>query len=1155
MYKSENALSVKLPADKNTRAHWGNLNIASTALMLRDSLAQSSSSVLIICEDNHMALQFEQALRYFLENDTIPIFSIEDWETLPYDHFSPHQDIISSRLKTLSQIGQAEKSIIIVPVNTAMQRIAPKNFIQAHSLVLHCKDNLNPTQFRQSLISNGYRCVDQVMEHGEFAIRGSIIDLFPMGSNAPIRIDLFDNEIDSLRIFDIETQRSLEIIENVAILPAHEFPLTDEAIAQFRRAWRDTFTGKPTDAPIYESISNGIIPAGIEYYIPLFFEKTQTLFDYLHSDYIIMMLGKCYEQSTQFFDEVKHRYDQYSHDITRPILPVDSLYLSVEKLFERINDYANIRITSTEGKHQNFAITNIEHIDINHKLKEPLIQVSTFVQHFTGRVLFCCESLGRREAVHELLKSAGIQAKIFNAYTEFETDIANIGITVAPLYESFIITHNAALGAEQKIAYISEAQLFSNKVTFKKRSKKHAIDPNVIIRDLTELSIGQPVVHLHHGIGRYQGLTTLTIDNQINEFLTLQYAGEDKIYVPVTALDLISRYSGGDDDSAPLHRLGTDQWKNATAKAKLKVRDVAAELLAVYAKREQAKGFSFKIPENEYQKFASEFPFEETDDQLNAIDAVLKDMQSARPMDRLICGDVGFGKTEVAMRAAFIAVQNGKQVAVLVPTTLLATQHYNSFVDRFAEFAVNTDLLSRFRTSKETTAALEKLADHKIDIIIGTHKLIQPDVTFKNLGLVIIDEEHRFGVRQKEHLKKLRNEVDILSLTATPIPRTLNMSLSGMREISIINTPPARRLSVKSFLHERKNSIIREAIMREVLRGGQVFFLHNNVETIERVAQDIAELLPEAKVISAHGQMRERELETIMRDFYHQRYNVLVSTTIIETGIDIPTANTIIIDRADKFGIAQLHQLRGRVGRSHHQAYAYLLVPDKDGISADAKKRLDAFLSLTDLGVGFALASHDLEIRGSGELLGDEQSGQMHAVGFTLYMEMLHETIDVLKSGEVIQDDALPSNSEVNLHISALFPDKYIPDAQHRLILYKRLSDCKTDDEFSDLQIELHDRYGLMPDEAKHCFKIAKLKRKINSLGITKLDIHAQGGKIEFSDNPQIDPHTIIKLIQTKPKTYKLDGHNTLRFSKASNSADARFMVWEEVCNELGVIA
>ncbi|WP_448554535.1 transcription-repair coupling factor [Thalassotalea montiporae] len=1118
----------------------------------------SQQPFLIITHDTPSAIRLEHELLSLDSQNELSICLFPDWETLPYDSFSPHQDIISQRLATLYDLSRMEHGIVIVPVTTLVQRLAPKAYLDANVLLVKKGDRKDLPELKRDLEASGYRHVDQVMEHGEFSARGAILDLFPMGSNQPFRLDFFDDEIEEIRLFDPDTQRSSDKVEEINLLPAHEFPTDQDGINLFRSQYRENFKSTIDKESVYHQVSNGIMPAGIEYYLPLFFEQTNTLFDYLPQNTLPFVMGDIEQALGQYWHDIEYRYDDRRYDPTRPLLPPAQLFLSVEELFSALKPFDRITISSPRPPRKKpsqhlFNCEALPELAIDHQQKTPFAALDTFIAaHKKARILFVAESQGRRESVLELLKRHEIKPASVESLDEFiESDDAT-AITVNTLTNGFFFTLDEE-GNKQAIAVITETELLGDRVKqTRRRAKAQDSQADAIFKNLAELSPGQPVVHIDHGIGRYLGLQTIDTGGLTTEFLTLSYANDAKLYVPVASLHLISRYSGNDPDQAPLHKLGNDTWSKAKRKAAEKVKDVAAELLDVYAKRASKQGYQFKRNKEDYLAFAASFGFEETIDQEQAIHAVVGDMLDHKPMDRLVCGDVGFGKTEVAMRAAFVAVNDGKQVAMLVPTTLLAQQHYENFRDRFANWPVTIEVLSRFKTAKEQNAVIEKVESGQIDILIGTHKLLQNTIKYKDLGLLIVDEEHRFGVKQKEQIKRLRSDIDILTLTATPIPRTLNMAMGGMRDLSIIATPPAKRLAVKTFVRQREDALIRESILREILRGGQVYFLHNNVETIEKTARDIEALVPEAKVVTAHGQMRERDLERIMSDFYHQRFNVLVCTTIIETGIDVPSANTIMMDRADNLGLAQLHQLRGRVGRSHHQAYAYLLTPHEKRMTKDAKKRLDAIASLEDLGAGFTLATHDLEIRGAGELLGEDQSGQMSQVGFSLYMEMLDEAVAALKAGkEPSLENITAKQTEVDLRIPALLPEDYIFDVSLRLSLYKRIASCKDKTELDEIQVELIDRFGLLPQATKNLVHIAKLKQKAQGLGISRIEVGAGSGSFEFSDNTQVDPMKIIGLIQQQPKVFKMEGANKLKIVKATEDAAQRFGLVNNVLAEL----
>lgn len=1140
-------LSPVIPANNQQTQYWGQLYGNSLALAIVETAKNTQQPVVVITGSATEAHLLESAIEFYT-SDSIPLLHFPDWETLSYDIFSPHQDIISERLNSLSHLPQLQTGIIVLPIQTLAQRIAPQSYINAHSLILDVGDTLSLDNIRVRFEQTGYQCVSSVMEHGEFAVRGSILDVFPMGSQLPFRIELFDDEIENIRSFDPESQRTIEKLDKIHLLPAREFPLDENGIKQFRQAFRARFEGEPQNCNIYRDISNGLASPGIEYYLPLFFEHTETLFDYIPDNCIVVTDKTMQDQNNVFWQEVSERYEDRCHDIERPILAPNELYIPINEINAQIKSHQHIQYQRFEYESPtaiNFNTQQPPSLLIDIKLESPSLHLQSFIKNYKGRTLFSSESTGRRESLLELLHSVDIYPDRFETWQEFLLSDSTHGITVYPLVEGLLIS-------DPDIAVITESQLYGKQVLQRRRRKKEQRDSDIIIRNLAELTLNAPVVHEQHGVGRYQGLTNIEVGNIEAEFLMLEYSGGDKLYVPVNSLHLIGRYTGAAPDSAPLHKLGSQQWAKAKRKAAERVRDVAAELLDIYAKREAKQGYSYHIDDAQYNAFSSSFPFEETPDQQTAIDQVITNMRSNNPMDHLVCGDVGFGKTEVAMRAAFIAVQDGKQVAVLCPTTLLTQQHLENFRDRFADWPVKVDSLSRFKTAKETKATLADLAKGTIDIIIGTHKLIQKDIKYKQLGLVVIDEEHRFGVRQKDQFKSLRSEVDIITLTATPIPRTLNMAMSGIRDLSIIASPPAKRLAIKTFVTQWDDNLIKEACLREIKRGGQVFFLHNDVDTIPNQTKKIAELIPEASVEFAHGQMREKQLESTMSDFYHQRFNILVCTTIIETGIDIPTANTIIINRADRLGLAQLYQLRGRVGRSHHGAYAYLITPPEKLLSADAKKRLEAIESIQTLGTGFTLATHDLEIRGAGELLGDEQSGQMSEIGYTMYTELLERAVESLKQGiEPDLDKPLHQGAEIDLHIAALIPDDYLNNIHERLMLYKRISSAKSKDELKELQIEMIDRFGLLVQPIKNLFNITELKLKYTQLGVNRIDINEQGGRIIFDEKPNLDPMKIITLIQTESKIYKLDGNDKLRITKDLENIDKRFKFLDDLYHYL----
>ncbi len=1143
------SLNPPVSNKSGNRYYWGQLHGSAQALAIARATKIHQGLSLVITADTSSALRLESELTFYAQAEGLPVLHLADWETLPYDTISPHQDIISERLSTLYRLPNTRQGILVVPITSLLQRLMPQTYLVGNSLMLAVGEILNVEQLRSNLEKAGYHCVDTVYEHGEFAVRGSLIDLFPMGSDHPFRIELFDDEVETLRTFDPETQLTLDKVEKIQLLPAKEFPLNKAGINLFKQQWLERFEVSVKDCPVYQDVSAGISPPGIEYYLPLFFDSCSSLFDYLPDNAQIFALGDIEKAAENFWLELLRRYENRRVDPTRPILAPKEIYLPIDELFgllkNRCRTFIGNQTLEARAGHFNFSSAIPPSLPIRAQADNPLAALESFLMDYSGRVLFCAESAGRRETLLELLGRIRIKPVQMESWSEFLASSAKVAITIAPLDQGLFLE-------EPRLALIAESQLFGERVQQQRRRKQAQDNADMVVKNLTELKIGAAVVHIDHGVGRYRGLETITIDNQTNEFLTLEYADEAKLYVPVTSLHLISRYSGAEDDLAPLHKLGNESWQKAKRKAAEQIRDTAAELLEVYARRAARKGFAFPDPQTAYEAFAASFPFEETPDQQRAIESVINDMLSPKPMDRLVCGDVGFGKTEVAMRAAFVASHAGKQVAILAPTTLLAQQHYESLKDRFADWPITVEVLSRFRTTKEVNSVIERIADGKVDIVVGTHKLLSPDIKFKNLGLLIIDEEHRFGVRQKEQIKSLRAEIDILTLTATPIPRTLNMSMAGIRDLSIIATPPARRLSVKTFVRQYDEATIKEAILREILRGGQVYYLHNEVDTIEKTARDLQALIPEARVSIGHGQMRERDLERVMSDFYHKRFNIMVCTTIIETGIDIPSANTIVINRADKFGLAQLHQLRGRVGRSHHQAYAYLLTPDRRAMTDDAEKRLEAISAAEDLGAGFTLATYDMEIRGAGELLGEEQSGQIQTIGFSLYMDMLDRAVKAIRQGKQANiEQALKETIEINLRLPALIPADYLPDVHMRLVMYKRLANADSAEALRDLQVEMIDRFGLLPEQTKNLFRVTQIKLVADQLGITKLEANARGGLVEFSGDTKVDPLGIVKLVQSQPRAYKLEGANRLKFALELESSEKRLQCVNDLLDYL----
>ncbi|WP_447944836.1 transcription-repair coupling factor [Stenotrophomonas indicatrix] len=1131
-----------LPRAGQLRAWWrAPASPTALAWYLAQAARTHDAPILVVARDNHGANQIEADLHTLLGGDpSLPVVAFPDWETLPYDRFSPHPDIISQRLSALHRLPTLKRGLVVVPVQTLLQQLAPRSYVIGGSFNLEVGQRLDLEAEKRRLESAGYRNVPQVMDPGDFAVRGGLLDVYPMGADEPLRVELLDEDIDSIRAFDPESQRSLDKVEAVHMLPGREVPMDDASIARVLATLRERFDVDTRRSSLYQDLKSGLAPAGIEYYLPLFFERTATLFDYLPAGSLPVVCVGAAEAAETFWTQTGERYEQRRHDVERPLLPPSALYLSPDLLRERLNDAPRIEVWAAD--HARIAEAHalgdqpLPPLPVAAREAPAGDALKSFLGHYPGRVLIAADSPGRREALLEVLQAAELKPPVVADLMSFLASDERFAIAVAPLEDGF------ALDAPH-IAVLTERQLFPERAGSTRRTRRAGREPEAIIRDLGELTEGAPIVHEDHGVGRYRGLIAMDVGGMPGEFLEIEYAKGDRLYVPVAQLHLISRYSGASAETAPLHSLGGEQWSKAKRKAAEKVRDVAAELLEIQARRQARAGLALQVDRAMYEPFAAGFPFEETPDQLAAIDATLRDLASSQPMDRVVCGDVGFGKTEVAVRAAFAAASAGKQVAVLVPTTLLAEQHYRNFRDRFADYPMKVEVLSRFKSTKEIKAELEKVAAGTIDVIVGTHRLLQPDVKFKDLGMVVVDEEQRFGVRQKEALKALRANVHLLTLTATPIPRTLNMAMAGLRDLSIIATPPPNRLAVQTFITQWDNALLREAFQRELARGGQLYFLHNDVESIGRMQRELSELVPEARIGIAHGQMPERELEKVMLDFQKQRFNVLLSTTIIESGIDIPNANTIIINRADRFGLAQLHQLRGRVGRSHHRAYAYLVVPDRRSITPDAEKRLEAIASMDELGAGFTLATHDLEIRGAGELLGEDQSGQMAEVGFSLYTELLERAVRSIKQGHLPDIDAGEEarGAEVELHVPALIPDDYLPDVHTRLTLYKRISSARDSDALRELQVEMIDRFGLLPDAAKNLFAIAELKLQASTLGIRKLDLGENGGRIVFESKPNIDPMAVIQLIQKQPNLYAMDGPDKLRVKHPLPLPEDRF--------------
>ena len=1114
---------------------WVGLHGLAIARAVATVASEVSSLVVLVTSNSARAQALDSEIAFFAPD--LPRLHFPDWETLPYDGFSPLEDIVSDRLKVLHELPTTTAGVLVLPVQTLLQRVPPTHFVASQTFDLAVGERFDVAAERDALSAAGYQAVDTVTQHGQFAVRGSLMDIFVAGMASPVRIDLFDDEIDTLRLFDPETQLTTDNIQSLQLLPAKEFAFNADAIQRFRNNWHTRFDVDVRRCPIYQDVSSGIPPAGVEYYLPFFHDRLDTLFDYLSSSALLVQTAGVDDAVQHFATDLHERYENLRHDVERPILPPGEMYLTESEWQNRRAAHRWIRLQEqAEHKHtRTFEHPELPDVAFRARGEHRAARLQAFLGSQSTPVAFTAETAGRREMLAGHLAKAGIRPVEVASLAEALSAGAPTALLTAPIMSS---------AAFADYAVIAESQLLGAPPASSGRETRQArwLDADQIVRNLTELHIGAPVVHVQHGVGRYLGLQTLEIDGAAHEFLTLGYADDAKLYVPVASLHLIGRYAGADEALAPLHRLGSDQWDKAKRRAAEKAVDAAAELLDIYARRAARLSRQFPAPDTEYDRFVSQFQFELTPDQAQAIDAVLDDLTAEQATDRLICGDVGFGKTEVAMRAAFLAVQAGAQVAVLVPTTLLAEQHGETFRDRFANWPVRIEVLSRLRTDKDAKAVAAGLAAGRVDIVIGTHKLLGRDFAFKDLGLVVVDEEHRFGVRQKERLKALRAEVDILTLTATPIPRTLNMAMSGMRDLSIIATPPEKRLAVKTFVSERRNATIKEAIDRELMRGGQVFYVQNEIRTIEETARQLQELVPDARIGVGHGQMPARELEQVMQDFYHRRLNVLVCTTIIETGIDIPNANTILIERADKLGLAQLHQLRGRVGRSARQAYAYLMTPHPKAISTDARKRLDAIEAAGELGIGFTLATHDMEIRGAGELLGDEQSGQIESVGFSLYMDMLERAVNALKSGQTPDLDTPlePVSEEVNLHSATLIPEDYLPDVHTRLILYKRISSAPDQQALEALAVEMIDRFGLLPEPLQRLMRVTELKLAASQLGIVRIDLGEASGRFEFDERTEVDPFAIVQLVQSAPSTYRMDGATQLRIRAALPSFEQR---------------
>ena len=1136
-------LNPPVPSAARRHLRWHQLHGSAPALALAEATHSDQRLYVVVAAAARELDRLAAELRFFA-GERLTLLALPDWEVLPYDLFSPHPDIISERLRTLFELPQTRQGCLIVAADTLMQRLPPRQYVQSRAFELARGQALALEPLRRRLTDAGYASVSQVTSPGEFAVRGSLFDVFPMGRAAPLRIDLFDEQIEAIRRFDPETQRSLDALDSVRLLPAREMPLDPEAVREFRRRFRTRFEGDPNRTTIYRGVSEGLAPAGIEFYLPLFFEQTATLLDYLPANAVIVLEAALPAALQKAWSAIAARYEDRRHDIERPVLAPAELFLEPQELEGRLDGFAAITLeafktdTTLAGAADNafnFPTLAPRELRVDPRAEQPLAALDGFLAQFDGRVLIAADSPGRREVLNELLRGHGHSVDALPGWHAFADGSSALALTVAPDLEGLTLE-------QPRIAVVSEAQLFGARARQERRRKRAAVDPEAILRDLQDLNPGAPVVHEEYGVGRYVGLQSMEVAGQPGEFLVLEYLDGDRVYVPVQALHLVTRYTGAAPESAPLHKLGTDQWAKARRRAAEQIRDVAAELLDLYARRKAHQGLKLTLNESDYQTFADAFPFEETEDQAEAIRKVLADLASDRPMDRIVCGDVGFGKTEVAMRAAFVAAQAGKQVAVLAPTTLLVQQHLANFRDRFADWPVRIEGLSRFGNARETQATVEGIERGAVDIVIATHRLLHAHVRFRDLGLLIVDEEHRFGVRDKERLQALRANVHVLTLTATPIPRTLNMALGGLRDLSLITTPPAERLAIKTFVIEWHGPTLREAVLRELRRGGQIYFVHNEIRTIDRIGAEVQALVPEASVRIGHGQMRERDLEQLMVDFYHRRFDLLLCTTIIESGIDVPTANTIVIDRADRMGLAQLHQLRGRVGRSHHRAYAYLIAPPRKALAGDAAKRLEAIESMEELGAGFVLATHDLEIRGAGELLGEQQSGQMTEIGLAMYLDLLEQAVTALKAGrEPVLDRPLAAATEVELRLPAFLPEAFIADVHVRLGLYKRIAAAASSEALDELTAEVHDRFGALPPPAQTLIRIAKLKLTARSIGVRRLDLGAQGGSVTFEERNSIDPAAVVRLLQQAPREYRLEGPLRMRLTRAMPTEEARF--------------
>ena len=1125
------------PSDKESIA-WNNLHGSTVGYAIAEVARTYSEVVFIVLDDPHELTILEEEIHYYLGNDDLPVFHFPGLECLPYEHLSPHQEVGSERIRILSQLPKLKHGVLLIQTSTLLQFLPPVDYIYSHSFIISVGQSIDFEQFRLRLLDSNYVAVDLVVSSGEFASRGGLIDVFPVGVELPFRLEFFDDEIDSIRFFDPDTQRTIDRVSQIEIRPAREFPMTETGINQFRSAFRENFDCDPLTQSVYTEVSHGNTPPGIEFYLPLFFEQSTSIFDYLDESTLLITSAAIESELSGFMHDVEQRYENYRHDTMRRILSPDKIYLQPGAAIEKIRGLRRIELNNPDAKNTWSApSTPIDNLPVNTRVANAYGPLLDYLQSAKNRILIVAGSEGRLNLIEQALASHRVATSVLSDFDEFlKTRDCQVGLAVCAVSRGLKLPD---LGFE----VISESQLFGEQVLRQRQRSRFSKDPDSVIKSLAELNVNDPVTHIDHGVGRYRGLYRMDNSDDDTEYIIIEYQNQGRLYIPILSLQEVNRYIGGTPDTAPWHRLGSNQWEKAKQQARQKTYDVATELLEMDATRQAREGIANAVHAEDFAAFTSEFQFEETPDQLQAIEDVIQDLVSMKPMDRLICGDVGFGKTEVALRAAFIAVHNGRQVAILTPTTLLAQQHYETFTSRFSKWPVVIEALSRFKTSGQNKNIIQRTKNGMVDILIGTHKLLQDAIGFANLGLVIIDEEHRFGVRQKEKLKKLRQNVDILAMTATPIPRTLNMAISGFRSISVIATPPVNRLPIRTFIQAYENHVVREACLREIRRGGQIFFLHNKVSTIERMAEELQQLVPEAAVRVGHGQMPELQLEMIMLDFYHQRFNILVCSTIIESGIDIPTANTIIINRADKFGLAQLHQLRGRVGRSHHQAYAYLLVPDLEHITRDSSKRLDAIYAMGELGSGYTLATHDLEIRGAGELLGETQSGLIDKVGFSIYSQYLDSAIKSIREGILPEArDAIthPDETLIDLHVPAYFPDEYLPDAHSRLTFYKRISNSVFIEDLDELQIEAIDRFGLLPDPARNMFRLTALKIHAERLGIRKVQIDESGGTILFRKNPALDMSKLLDLVQNCPQELRFRPNGSLEFRKQLENPSER---------------